>query len=184
MNPYLGNKEKIRRPKKKYANFSFTKSIQPMQRTARKVTINRLLVINNSTPRYKPSIPKVIPKGTQAFYFNIKGEFQNRRPYSGIYGMTDCPMKPEDVVFSCIAMNQNIAKSKFHNFYNANYKTSAEWYKLLPKEAGVTIHAATGWDQNNFEYAWEEEKITKEDFGIRLGGSDFHVEDVEVLMKW
>lgn len=43
-------------------------------------------------------------------------------------------------------------------------KTSAEWIK----EYGYEIIDADGWDGSNFDYSFYQEKITREEFKLRL----------------
>lgn len=50
------------------------------------------------------------------------------------------------------------------------YRTSAQWLQSRP---GLIITEASGWDKNNFEYAFNEEKITEEEFNKRLFHSRF-----------
>ncbi len=46
-------------------------------------------------------------------------------------------------------------------------KTSAAWAKWC----NVTIIDPDGWDRKNFNYSWNEEKITKEEFIRRTNSS-------------
>lgn len=44
-------------------------------------------------------------------------------------------------------------------------KTSDEWQKEDPQ---VTILDPDGWDRQNFQFSWYEEKITKKEFDRRV----------------
>lgn len=48
-------------------------------------------------------------------------------------------------------------------------KTSAEWLKELDFE--VEILDPDGWDRSNYDYSFNKEKITEEEFKKRLFGS-------------
>jgi hypothetical protein len=43
-------------------------------------------------------------------------------------------------------------------------KVSAEWIK----EVGYEVLDPDGWDRTNFDYSWNKEKITMEEFQRRL----------------
>lgn len=47
-------------------------------------------------------------------------------------------------------------------------KTSEEWMDLLNKERKFSLLDPDGWDRNNFKYSFYKEKITMEEFFIRL----------------
>ena len=49
-------------------------------------------------------------------------------------------------------------------------KTSAQWAKEYEKQ-GITILDPDGWDRINWEFSWEEEKISKTEFEYRLKDS-------------
>ena len=44
------------------------------------------------------------------------------------------------------------------------FKTSAEWQKLKPK---IIILAPDGWNRKNYEYSWNEEPITEQEYKNR-----------------
>ena len=46
--------------------------------------------------------------------------------------------------------------------------TSKEWQRILPNAVVVD---PDGWDRQNFDYAWNVERITKREYKIRLGQS-------------
>ena len=50
-------------------------------------------------------------------------------------------------------------------------RTSQEWYDLIPKEYQLVIYDPDGWDRSNFDYSFNEELITKEEFQMRLSSS-------------
>lgn len=50
-------------------------------------------------------------------------------------------------------------------------KTSNDWYKEIPKEHNVIILDPDGWDRKNYEYSFNEELITKEEFLMRISRS-------------
>jgi hypothetical protein len=47
-------------------------------------------------------------------------------------------------------------------------KTSKDWYDSIPKDWKLVIMDPDGWDRKNFEYSFNEEKITKEEFKKRI----------------
>ena len=50
-------------------------------------------------------------------------------------------------------------------------KTSKEWYEEIPKEHKLVIMDPDGWDRKNYDYSFNEELITKNEFDIRLCSS-------------
>lgn len=50
-------------------------------------------------------------------------------------------------------------------------KTSKEWFEEVPEEHGLIIIDPDGWDRKNYEYSFNEELITKEEFMKRLNYS-------------
>lgn len=50
-------------------------------------------------------------------------------------------------------------------------KTSKEWEEMIPKKFGVIIYDPDGWDRKNYDYSFNEELITKEEFKMRLTNS-------------
>jgi len=47
-------------------------------------------------------------------------------------------------------------------------RTSKDWYANLQSNYSITIMDYDGWDRNNFEYSFNEELITSEEFDRRL----------------
>jgi hypothetical protein len=47
-------------------------------------------------------------------------------------------------------------------------KISKEWEKLIPKEVQLEILDPDGWDRTNYDYSFNKEKITFEEFLKRL----------------
>lgn len=47
-------------------------------------------------------------------------------------------------------------------------KTSKEWYELLYPNREIVIMDPDGWDRSNWDYSWEEEMITENEFKMRL----------------
>lgn len=47
-------------------------------------------------------------------------------------------------------------------------KTSEQWSKETPN---LIVYDPDGWGRGNFQFSWFEEKITKEEFSIRLFNS-------------
>lgn len=47
-------------------------------------------------------------------------------------------------------------------------KTSKEWLNELEKVHEIKILDPDGWERRNYEYSFNEEEITKEDFKNRL----------------
>lgn len=50
-------------------------------------------------------------------------------------------------------------------------KTSQQWYDEIPKDFGFIIYDPDGWDRSNYEYSFNEELITKEEFLKRVTSS-------------
>ena len=50
-------------------------------------------------------------------------------------------------------------------------KTSKEWYEEIPDIYNLIIIDADGWDRKNYDYSFNEEKITKDEFMMRLSNS-------------
>lgn len=55
-------------------------------------------------------------------------------------------------------------------------KTSKEWYSRIA--SGIKILDPDGWDRSNYEYSFNKEKITKEEFKRRLYGSTLQTSKV------
>ena len=47
-------------------------------------------------------------------------------------------------------------------------KTSKEWESEIPKKYKVQILDPDGWDRKNFDYSFNQELITKDEFNMRL----------------
>lgn len=50
-------------------------------------------------------------------------------------------------------------------------KTSKEWYEEIPTELGFIIYDPDGWDRSNYEFSFNQESITKEEFVKRVSYS-------------
>lgn len=50
-------------------------------------------------------------------------------------------------------------------------KTSAEWLTLIDSRYKLRILDADGWNRADYEYSFNEEKITREEFNYRLSRS-------------
>jgi calcineurin-like phosphoesterase family protein len=50
-------------------------------------------------------------------------------------------------------------------------KTSQQWYAEIPRELGFVIYDPDGWDRKNYEFSFNQELITKEEFIKRTFGS-------------
>lgn len=50
-------------------------------------------------------------------------------------------------------------------------KTSKEWLELMPKEYKLKIIDPDGWDRTNYDYSFNEEKISKDEFLKRVVAS-------------
>lgn len=47
-------------------------------------------------------------------------------------------------------------------------KTSREWFALLSRPEGVVILDPDGWDKSNFDYSFNKELITENEYYKRL----------------
>jgi hypothetical protein len=50
-------------------------------------------------------------------------------------------------------------------------KTSSEWYPIIYPRGEVKIIDPDGWDRSNWDYSWDEELITENEFMIRVWNS-------------
>lgn len=50
-------------------------------------------------------------------------------------------------------------------------KTSKDWYESMPEKGKIVIMDPDGWDRSNYEYSFNEELITEEEFQRRLCSS-------------
>ncbi len=50
-------------------------------------------------------------------------------------------------------------------------KTSAEWESEIPERYDLVILDPDGWDRTNFDYSFNKERITKEEFDKRVAKS-------------
>ncbi len=57
-------------------------------------------------------------------------------------------------------------------------KTSKEWIELIPEKYKLQLLDPDGWDRNNFEYSFNEQKVTKQIFMDRLSLSTIQCTDV------
>lgn len=62
-------------------------------------------------------------------------------------------------------------------------KSSPEWRALVPKNWQLLILDPAGWDRNNFKFAYNHEKITKEEYLKRLQSSTIRC-NAEYFGKW
>lgn len=63
-------------------------------------------------------------------------------------------------------------------------KTSKKWYELIPKEHKLLILDPDGWDRKNFEYSFNEELITKDEFKKRLINSTIQCNHSFFTAEW
>lgn len=65
-------------------------------------------------------------------------------------------------------------------------KTSQHWYAEIPRELGFVIYDPDGWDRQNYEFSFNQELITKEEFMKRTFGSTVlsNKNAHEFFMKW
>ena len=54
-------------------------------------------------------------------------------------------------------------------------KTSQEWYDIIPKEHNLEIIDPDGWDRTNYEFSFNKERISKDEFDRRLMSSTIMV---------
>jgi hypothetical protein len=47
-------------------------------------------------------------------------------------------------------------------------KTSKEWYDEIYPNREIVIMDPDGWDRSNWDYSWEEEQITENEFSMRV----------------
>lgn len=47
-------------------------------------------------------------------------------------------------------------------------KSSKDWYAEIPSELGFVIYDPDGWDRSNYEFSFNQELITKEEFVKRV----------------
>ena len=66
------------------------------------------------------------------------------------------------------------------NIKDGKLRTSEEWQKLQPD---TVILDPDGWDRQNFEYSWYEEKISLAEYGKRSNSSTIKI-DAETIRKW
>jgi hypothetical protein len=63
-------------------------------------------------------------------------------------------------------------------------KTSKEWYELVPKEHELIILDPDGWDRKNYDYSYNEELITKEEFKKRVSSSTIQCKHSFFYDEW
>ena len=59
-------------------------------------------------------------------------------------------------------------------------KTSKEWYSRIA--SGIKILDPDGWDRSNYDYSFNQEKITKEEFKKRLYASTLQTSRVAMTI--
>ena len=50
-------------------------------------------------------------------------------------------------------------------------KTSQQWCETIPAKYKLVIMDPDGWDRKNYQYSFHEEKITKDEFMMRMSRS-------------
>lgn len=55
-------------------------------------------------------------------------------------------------------------------------KTSEEWQKEGLPDGILWIMDPDGWDRQNWKFSWHEEKITREEFNLRVLGSTVQIQ--------
>ncbi len=63
-------------------------------------------------------------------------------------------------------------------------RTSAEWYANLQKYYSIQILDYDGWDRDNFDYSFNEEKITSEEFDRRVDASTVLANGCPYPVRW
>lgn len=63
-------------------------------------------------------------------------------------------------------------------------KTSKEWYDSIPSKYGLKILDPDGWDRQNYQYSFYEERITKNEFKNRLFPSTIQCCDKNFFAEW
>jgi hypothetical protein len=63
-------------------------------------------------------------------------------------------------------------------------KTSTEWFDLANIKPETVIIDADGWDRANFDFSFEEEKISKDEFSYRLAKSTINITECEKLENY
>lgn len=66
----------------------------------------------------------------------------------------------------------------------ADLRTSKDWYENLQKYYEVKILDYDGWDRMNFDYSFNEELITSEEFDMRIARSTVLVGKSPYSTKW
>jgi len=64
--------------------------------------------------------------------------------------------------------------------------TSQEWFEKIPKEYNVLLWSSEGWNKDNFNYNFYEEKIDKNEFIERLINSTVKCDSsfIDYVKKW
>jgi hypothetical protein len=62
-------------------------------------------------------------------------------------------------------------------------KASKDWYELIPEENRPIIADPDGWNRGNFNFSFNEELITIEEFKRRLLSSTLMKVDKELIEK-
>jgi len=66
------------------------------------------------------------------------------------------------------------------NTINENLKTSNDWQKICK----ALILDPDGWDRKNFDYSWNKELITREEFENRMISSTIHLRNGDFENIW
>lgn len=87
-----------------------------------------------------------------------------------------------------LTVDQEQEYTKLQEWYRVSYKSSKEWYdEVYPmNEEGkraLIIYDPDGWDRSNWEYSFEKEKITREEFDDRVMHSTC-MADRKLMDQW
>lgn len=63
-------------------------------------------------------------------------------------------------------------------------KSSKEWQLEVPKEFKLVILDPDGWDRKNYEFSFNQKKITKEEFKLRLSKSTVSCDVKLFSIQW
>jgi hypothetical protein len=58
-----------------------------------------------------------------------------------------------------------------HGRYGSVLRTSQEWFRLTNARCGSIIYDPDGWDRSNYDYSFNEELITHDEYLKRLSVS-------------
>jgi hypothetical protein len=120
-------------------------------------------------------------------YFDMTRDFtESRQTIKNAWRLLDFISRVQEG--EALDEKENKEYASLQDWYAKSYKTSQQWYDEIypPDEKGkraLTIYDPDGWDRSNWEFSFEKEKITREEFHHRVMHSTC-MADKKLMEQW